>query len=404
VAVLDSLLLYAFAGAVYLIFSRWMSHIRSRGGVPLDRDEWFVAGISLGGLFLTTVLLIPDADVAWSTRLDIDAVGVVIVGVFSFYYFGWLRKSGKPRPPKPITGRNWFARLAIFGRRRQEDSELFLREIAGALVGGAVAIYFAYFFWNEFLTVHTQAVEIDLGVTLTVGIFAICYGTLRGLGELGAIRLRAQTIKINRQESWEKWTEDFDDELFKFKDTQDNKTRAEAVANLSGQLEKLKTNEKGIWPESVRQAVLGLVTTIAKKLPSSDTVYRIQTSGLLRLAYTKRDPTVNAKIVEEFQETYEDLTDPELELDVNTLLLRQEMHEFSEPFMTTLVDEAIDTWSNERFARTWEQIRLDQLKARNIPDFEKLKEHLRAVWQNKKKNETARNRALRLLERAKELR
>lgn len=137
---------------------------------------------------------------------------------------------------------------------------------------------------------------------------------------------------------------------------------------------------------------------------TGDTSYKTQCARLLRDAYTKRDVFVNAEIVKQFREVFEDLADPELDLDINTMLLRQEMNEFQEAFMTKLTDQAIRNWSPQRFGTMRDQIRFDQLKQRDPPAFDRLKDHLRTVKQDKQEPQMVRDRASWLLERAKQMR
>lgn len=209
--------------------------------------------------------------------------------------------------------------------------------------------------------------------------------------------------KLSTEKEDKKWVENFNDSLYHFNSLKDSAEMSVAAENLAGYLTALRTNETGTWPTPVRSAILKLVSDIGQEFDKGTPEYKTSCTNLLRLVYTRRDSAANAKVIKRFKDSFEKKVSPELQLDRGTLLLRQEMHDFGKSFMTKLLDQAIRTWSPQRFELLWRSILVDQLKRRDLGGFDQVKEHLRRIWQDPKESVTIHDRALWILNEAKEV-
>jgi hypothetical protein len=368
--------------------------------VLANRRELFGTGVLGVATVLTDYLI-------WSYLPELPPYLVLAVTAV-LWVLGYLLVIRKPSnvdttyaPSEKGKGR----RLLRFARRPKVSSRDFWQQVAYGWVVGAAMVYVGWAFGSQLQSgIPSQAILEEYaisGVIVVLGIFFLVLSGLRTFGELYAVLDKRATIQANRQGSRKKWLEDFKDEVYDFKNPRDKDAWRKAVTGLAIRLSQLETNQQQTWPDSIKTAVLGLLADISDGFTSGDVLYKSECAALLRLAYTKRDVFVNAEIVKRFEQTFEDLTDPELLLNVDVLLLRQEMHEFQEAFMTKLTDQAIHDWDNERFGKMWEHIRYDQLKQRDQPALERIKNHLRAIKQDKQTSQTVRDRASRLLDRAK---
>jgi len=369
-----------------------------------ERREILGTGILGIATILTDYLI-------WSFLPELPPYLIIAItaGLWILGYFLVIRKPSNVDLAYIPPAKGKMNRLLRFARSPKVSTRDFWQQVAYGWVIGLVMIYVGWAFGNNAISAlppntPSQAVIDEyaiFGVIVVVGVFFVVLSGLRTFGEVYAILDRRATIQANRRGSRKKWLEDFKDEEYDFENPRDRDARREAVTNLSAHLISLETNERRTWPDSVREVILSLVAAISKEFDSGDNTYKTQCAALLRIAYTKRDVFVNAEIIKQIQDTFENLSDPELNFDVNTLLLRQEMHEFQEAFMTKLTDQAILDWDNERFGRMWEHIRYDQLKQRDPPALDRIKDHLRALKQDRQKSQTVRDRADRLLDRAK---
>lgn len=348
----------------------------------------------------------------WTVAPEVPIYAILAITTVLWIVF-YLLVLKKPLPANlsnyPVTERGRMRRLLRFARPQNVAPSDFWQRAATFVGIGLLLAYFDYTLFPTFISglpanSPRQAVYTDyaiLGLMVVVGIFFLVSGTLLMLGEGYAILDKRNTIRANKLGSRRKWLEDFNDELYDFENPRDKETQTRAVLNITAHLQSLETNERRTWPDPIRDAILNMVSVIAKGFEPGDITYKRQCASLLRMAYTKRDVFVNSEIVKQFQKSFDNTTEPELNLDLEVILLRQEMHEFQEAFMTSLTDQAIYDWDNERFGRMADHVRYDQLKQRDPPALERIKEHLRTIKQDRQKTQQVRDRATRLLDLAK---
>lgn len=284
--------------------------------------------------------------------------------------------------------------MSRFAKRPNESKSEFWERVLVGMGGGIAMVYIGVVFYEDMPSgVPSFTFVTTTVVFVVVGIALFSFASVAATAEIAKMRNRKTTIRIARQDSVRRWQQFFEDETYKFNNTSDGKERAPVVRRLVELLEPLPSNEANTWPEGQRQAILAFVNEAGRAFDNADITYRIQSVNVMWLIYTKIDASTNGRIAELFKERLEGAVDPELASDKFVLLLRQEMHEFDEPFMIHLVEQAIYDWSDDRFATRWVDIRLDQVKQRDIRAFERVKEYLRTTWRDKQKSEKIRNRA-----------
>jgi hypothetical protein len=134
------------------------------------------------------------------------------------------------------------------------------------------------------------------------------------------------------------WARDFNELLYAIHHRSERPQWKTSYEDLCKLLTDLRTNDKGDWSESVRQAVANMVKDIwheyVREFRGKDTLWAKECEPadygkwcayLIHLAYMKRDLATNERIIRYFRRAFQNITEPAMLSEPNIKLVRGEL-------------------------------------------------------------------------------
>jgi len=336
----------------------------------LDRDSWYASSLTSVVVIISTILLIPNDDIAWNIRLEMAGVIVVVFLAFSAVFFLRLRNAkGMQAPPKASGRWDW---LAKFERRNSRVKVEFWQSAATAVGGGLVMIYLGF----AFPLISTSGIpQLELwGIFATfeiAGGFLFSLGTLRVIAESRYQIQRRRLPRIARSEELARWLKDFD-EIFRVLGKTQEDLKRSIWNDFSAVLSRLI--EHGyLWTPESRERIQKLADFIESSIPKAPVPDKGKYLEWLRMLDNKDKQTfdyLKTKFAPVMNSLYED---PDMDLNADVIALRQEYYDYSRSIMDSLVNDAVNRWSDGRFSNVSNMIDFRAFKDMRPRDFDQIR-------------------------------